>query len=215
MRHELLIFDFDGTIADTREMIVRTFRMTMAELGMRMASPEECAATIGLPLEEGFMALFPEIGREGGERCAATYRRIFEENKKELSPALFPGVRETLRELKGRGHTLTIASSRHREGTSSFLSGYGLLDLFSLVLGAGDVRKAKPDPEPVLKTLDLLGFQASDALVIGDMPFDILMGKRAGADTCGVTYGNATKEDLRAAGAVCVIDSFKDLLGIA
>lgn len=215
MRHRLLIFDFDGTIADTREMIVRTFRMTMAELGMRMASPEECAATIGLPLEKGFMALFPGIGEEGGARCAAAYRRIFEENKKELSPALFPGVRETLRELKGRGHTLTIASSRHKEGTSLFLAGYGLLDLFSLVLGAGDVRKAKPDPEPVLKTLGLLGLRASDALVIGDMPFDILMGKDAGADTCGVTYGNATRDELLAAGSIFVIDRFEDLLGIA
>ncbi len=80
------------------------------------------------------------------------------------------------------------------------------------ILGADNVRLAKPDPEPVLKTLSDLGFAAGEALVVGDMPVDILMGKRAGSLTCGVTYGNSTRDALLAAGADYVIDDFGSLL---
>ena len=73
--------------------------------------------------------------------------------------------------------------------------------------------KAKPDPEPVLNTLSALGFKASETLVVGDMNVDILMGKNAGAKTCGVTYGNGTKEELEEAGADYIIDSFDELIG--
>ncbi len=72
--------------------------------------------------------------------------------------------------------------------------------------------KAKPDPEPVLKTLRELGVRPEECLVVGDMPVDVLMGKRAGAHTCAVTYGNANREDLREAGSI--IDDFAEILSI-
>ena len=82
------------------------------------------------------------------------------------------------------------------------------------MLGADDVTKAKPDPEPVLLTLRKLGFSASRTLVVGDMPFDILMGRGAGAKTCGVTYGNSSREELQVSGADYVIDDFANLLDL-
>ena len=66
-----------------------------------------------------------------------------------------------------------------------------------MLVGADDVEKAKPNLEPVLQTLSSLGFKASETLVVGDMDVDILMGKNAGAKTCGVTYGNGTKRELK------------------
>lgn len=214
MRHKLIIFDFDGTIADTRSTIVRTFRMTMEKLRLPLASEEACAATIGLPLEKGFATLLPDLPEERVRECAATYRALFEENKSELLPQMFPGVGVTLRSLASEGRALTIASSRHRASIEEFLRNFGVRDFFPYILGAGDVSKAKPDPEPVLRTLADLKFRAEDAMVVGDMPFDILMGKRAGAAACGVTYGNSTRSDLLDAGADFVIDSFPALLGI-
>ena len=73
---------------------------------------------------------------------------------------------------------------------------------------------AKPHPEPVLKTLEAMGFEAGQTLVVGDMAVDILMGANAGARTCGVTWGNGTREDLEKAGADIIINSIEELIEI-
>ena len=78
-------------------------------------------------------------------------------------------------------------------------------------MGADDVEKAKPDAEPVLKTLRRFGLQPAEALVVGDTKFDILMGRNAGAMTCGVTYGNGNREELQAARADYIIDHFEEI----
>ena len=90
----------------------------------------------------------------------------------------------------------------------------GVATYLPYVLGANNVTHAKPHPEPVLKTLADLGVEASRALVVGDMPVDILMGSRAGVRTCGVTWGNASREALASAGADYIIDSMPELLEI-
>lgn len=214
MNTGLVILDFDGTLCDTRKTIVRTLQMTMEKLCLPIADEWACAATIGLPLVESFRVLFPSLTLEQAQGCTDTYRKIFEENKKLLTPSVFPNVTETLRELKRRGLTLSIASSRLKDSLMNFVRTFGFDKEISLVLGADDVTKAKPDSEPVLVTLERLGFKPQDTLVVGDMPFDILMGRGARAKTCGVTYGNASKEALADAGADYLIDDFSELLNI-
>ncbi len=87
-------------------------------------------------------------------------------------------------------------------------------DCISYILGADNVEKSKPDPEPVLKTLRELGIPAEESLVVGDMPVDIIMGLRAGAATCGVTYGNSSRDDLVKASAGYIIDDISELPGL-
>ena len=210
----LIILDFDGTLGDTRRNILLTMRQTMEELSLPMADDEACAATIGLPLRDCFVQLYPDISDELADLCAATYRRIFDINKKRLVPALFPHVRTTLQQLHALGYVLTVASSRSSASLREFLTEMEVIDCISFILGADDVRHAKPDPEPVLLTLSACGVPAAEALVVGDMPVDILMGARAGAKTCAVTYGNASADDLRAAGADVLIDDFAQLLSL-
>ena len=211
-RIRLIIFDFDGTLGDTRRNILLTMRQTMEALHLPVADEATTAATIGLPLRDCFLQIYPDLSDEMADACAATYRRLFDINKKQLVPALFPHVKETLAELHARGYILTVASSRSSASLREFLSDMGVIDYISLILGADDVTRAKPDPEPVLKTLRTLGIPAAETLVVGDMPVDILMGSRAGARTCAVTYGNASAADLRAAGADILIDDFSLLL---
>lgn len=212
METGLIIFDFDGTLCDTRKTIVSTLRMTMERLCLPVADEDSCAATIGLPLTECFKTLFPSLTDVQAQECADAYREIFEENKKRLIPTVFPNVTETLKELKRRGFVLSVASSRSNRSLTDFIAAFGFEKEISLVLGADNVTKAKPDPEPVLFTLDKLGFAPKDALVVGDMPFDILMGRGAGVKTCGVTYGNASREELADSGADYLIDDFAELL---
>ena len=207
----LLIFDFDGTLGDTRANIVLTMTQTLRRLGYPARGEAEIAATIGLPLEEGFAQLVPGLSREEILTCAATYRTLFDQNRKTLVPRLFPQVKETLSRLHERVYAMTVASSRLSRSLLEFLREMGVAEYFSYVLGADNVSQAKPHPEPVLKTLEALGFAAEETLVVGDMPVDILMGKGAGARTCGVTYGNASREALAAAGPDWIIDTFSEL----
>lgn len=214
MKKGLIIFDFDGTLGDTRRNIVTTMQMTIAELHLPNRSEEECAATIGLPLTGCFRTLFPDIQDELIPLCAETYRKFFNENLKTIQPEAFPGVVETLSILHQNGYTLTIASSRSRNSLTELTRNMGIADYVSYLLGADDVKEAKPKPEPVLKTLADMHYDAGETLVVGDMAVDIQMGANAGAKTCGVTWGNGTRDELVQAGADYIIDNMEELLGI-
>ena len=211
---KLIIFDFDGTLGDTRRNIVTTMQMTISELGLTGRSDDECASKIGLPLGGCFEALYPNESKETIQRCADTYRRIFQENLQTMKPQVFPKVIETLSALKQQGYTLTIASSRWHKSLSELTSDLGIADYISYIVGADDVENAKPNPEPVLKTISYTGFDANQTLVVGDMNVDILMGANAGAKTCGVTYGNGTKQELEEAGADYLISNIDELMEI-
>ncbi len=210
----LIILDFDGTLGDTRANIVLTMRQTLQRLGYPLAEEDEIASTIGLPLEEGFRQLLPELPEDKALECALTYRDIFEVNRKKLVPKLFPGVKETLSRLREKGYVLTVASSRSSLSLNGFLGDMEIAEYVSYVLGADSVKMAKPHPEPVLRTMEDLGYSAAETIVVGDMPVDILMGKGAGTLTCGVTYGNSSREDLAASGADFIIDGIEALIDV-
>ena len=145
-----------------------------------------------------------------GEYYASTYRRLFHDFNTEGAVELYPDVLETLIELKKRGIILTIASSRSKASLTKYVRTLGLESIISFVLGADDVKDGKPAPEAVNRTLEKFGFLPEEALVVGDTTFDIQMGKAAGTWTCGVTYGNGSKESL--ADADRIIDDFRELL---
>ena len=214
MAIKLIIFDFDGTLGDTRRNIVTTMQMTINELQLPSRTEKECASTIGLPLTGCFRALYPDLQEGLIPRCAETYRRIFNENMQKITPEAFPGVVKTLKTLKEQSFVLTIASSRSHKSLTELTHQMGIADYISYLIGADDVKEAKPKPEPVLKTLDAMQFEADETLVVGDMGVDILMGANAGVKTCGVTWGNGTIEELKEAQADYIIDKMEDLLGI-
>ncbi|MCR4588338.1 MAG: HAD-IA family hydrolase [Lachnospiraceae bacterium] len=214
MIFDLLIFDFDGTLADTQKTIVEAKKEAARQLGLHVASEEEYIATIGLSSQGGFRKVYPDLPEERMEHCVTVYRRIFDAMKEKIPPVLFPGTEEVLKTLKAQGKTLTIASARNKESLDAFLEGWGVRDLFAYVLSGDDTTRLKPHPEAVLKTMKDLSFSPEETLVIGDMPLDIAMGKDAGAYTCGVTYGNSNREDLTRAGATYVVDAISELLDL-
>ena len=212
---KLVIFDFDGTLGDTRQTIVTTMQMTIEALALPERSDSDCASTIGLPLADCFRSLFPDLPTEVIDQCADTYRTIFSNNVTAFRPSAFPGVAETLASLKEeQGCIITIASSRSHDSLVELIHNLGLSDNVSLLIGADDVIHAKPHPEPVLKTLSAFSVEASNAIVVGDMTVDISMGVHAGTRTCGVTWGNGKRSDLEKAGADFIIDNMKDLIAI-
>ena len=210
---KLIILDFDGTLADTRGLIVMTMQQTIQELGLEPRTDDQCAAMIGLPLKQAFTDLIPMTDAMG-DLCVDTYRKIFKENNTNYTAPAFPNVLETLQLLSDKGFTLTIASSRSHWSLMEFVESMNLQEVMSYILGGDDVTQAKPNPEPVLKTLEIFGCTPDEALVVGDTWYDIEMGRRAGVRTCGVTYGNGTREELLNAGADFLIDDFEELKSI-
>lgn len=208
---KILILDFDGTLGDTVGVIVQTMQATIRELGLPARTDKECASMIGLRLIDIPPVLFPECNLDG-EFYAQTYRRLFHIYNTAGAVELYPNVIETLTELKNRGLVLTIASSRSKASLTNYIKDLGIEALISYVLGADDVVEGKPNPEPVNRTLEKFGFKPEKAIVVGDTVFDVDMGKNAGTKTCGVTYGNGSRESISAAD--WVIDDFGHLLEI-
>ena len=208
---KIIILDFDGTLADTAGVIIRTMQATIKELGLPYRTDQQCAAMIGLRLVEIPPVLFPETELDV-ELYAQTYRRLFKVYNTEGAVELYPNVVETLRELNNRGVVLTIASSRSKASLTDYVVNLGLTDILTYVVGADDVKVGKPDPEPVNMTLAKFGFKPEEAVVVGDTVFDIHMGINAGTRTCGVTYGNGSRESLSEAN--WLIDDFSQLLNI-
>lgn len=211
MKKQLVIFDFDGTLIDTRQTIVAAKQETMRQLGLPVADEKACADTIGLSSKLGFKKNFPDLSEELLDLCVKHYRDNFERMKELVPPRLFDGVPGTLNALKEKGMVLTIATSRNRRSLLEFLEKLDLKKYFTYVLAAEDTKLLKPNAEPVTKTLEELRFRPEDALVVGDMPYDILMGRNAQVATCGVTYGNASRQELKEAGADYLIDSISEL----
>ena len=209
---KLIIFDFDGTLCDTRQNIIKAFRATMQALGLPLRDEETCGATIGLTLRDGFAELYPTFSGTELDTCVVTYRRIFAEHREEYMPELFPGVREVLEKLYGRGCKLAIASSRLSDSLLLFMRAHAIEHYFSFVVGADSVTRHKPDAEPVTKCLEHYGVDATEALVVGDMPVDVGMAHNAGVRAVAVSYGNASRAELEASRADAIIDDIGALI---
>lgn len=203
-----VILDFDGTIADTCGLIVRTIQSTLEQVGLPQKTYEECAATIGLPLRLSFVKLMP-MDDDTASRCEATYREIFMRNNAEYNVSMFPHVKETIYALHNEKLDIAIASSRSRQSLMTFLHDMELEECIRCVVSANDVRHSKPAPDMALKILSETGCKCNEAMMVGDTKYDIDMGSSAGVLTCAVSYGNGRPEDL--ALADYQIDDFSQL----
>lgn len=200
----LIIFDFDGTLGDSQKLITDTMLATIERLNLPKRSREECARTIGLPLKECFSSIIP-MSDEQAEECAKVYSEIFNVKNVPGVVKAFPGVVETLERLSSQGILMSIASSRSHRTLAKLMDELGLSKYITYLIAADDVVDKKPAAESVFKTLRHFNVEAHETLVVGDAEFDILMGRNAGTHTCGVTYGNGSKESLEAAGAEWIV----------
>ena len=207
------IFDFDGTLADTSQLIVATMQKSIVECKLPFRSEDEIKATIGVRLEEIPSILWHD--KTGiGEWFANVYRKNFERIKEEIKVSLFPKVQETLSVLKEREYGLVIATSRSKRSVIELAEILGIKGYFNFLLGGDNVSEGKPNPESIYMILEKMKWNPSETMMTGDMPVDILMGKNAGIETCGVTYGNSKETDLKEAGTDYIIKDFSEILNI-
>lgn len=207
-----IIFDFDGTLADTQRGIVATAQEVLRQMGLPPADEAALAATIGLPLRENFTR-GAGLGDEEADRAVEIYRSIFDEVAVPVIQ-LFPGIDETLRTLAGRGIPMAVGSSRGQRSLEMLMERTGLAQHIpvSMVFGVESAARPKPAPDLVYVILGKLGTRPEETLVVGDTSFDIEMGRAAGCRTCGVSYGNQSADQLATAAPDYIIDDLRKLL---
>ncbi len=157
-----------------------------------------------LPLKECFSSIIP-MTDEQAEEFAKVYSEIFNVKNVPGVVKAFPGVVETLERLSSQGILMSIASSRSHRTLAKLMDELDLSKYITYLIAADDVVDKKPAAESVLKTLSHFNVKAHETLVVGDAEFDILMGRNAGTHTCGVTYGNGSRESLETAKAEWIV----------
>jgi phosphoglycolate phosphatase len=206
MTYRLVVFDFDGTLADSEASIMRSLELVAEDLGLSGIDRVNARKSIGLPLQRTIeMGLGLDPGRVSG--AVGLYRKHYHEVAYG-STRLFPGVVETLDALLENNYLLAVASGKSTAGLNAMMGHLGIAERFCFVAGAQDVQRPKPAPDMVLKALARLDVAPEECLVVGDTVHDIEMGQRALTDTCAVTYGNNSAEDLRRLNPTFMIDSF-------
>lgn len=211
LKRRLVVWDFDGTIADTAPGIVRTMTATFERLGWHVPTAADIRATIGLPLLQGIAQLSPSRSGEEVRVATGLYRELFEEIGT-TGVTLFPCVAEAMRSQHEDGFFTAIATSRGHQSAEELCVKLGIRPYLYFIVGCEDVTSHKPSPAPVNILCKMANVPPSETFVIGDTTFDMLMGVNArAAHVIGVRWGNHSSEKLLAAGACRVAGSPAEL----
>ena len=171
-----VLFDFDGTLVNTNDVIIASWQHTYMYYLGREESLEKITACFGEPLLLTMEREFPEVDpRESAE----VYRNFQKENADELVK-IFPGIKELLESLKTDGFRMGVVTSRTRESAQRYMDMFGIGDYFEEMVSCDATDIHKPNPEPILLCLKKMGITAEEALMVGDSPFDIKCANNAG-----------------------------------
>jgi pyrophosphatase PpaX len=190
------LFDFDGTLVDTTDLIYQSMRHATGEVLGREISRDVLMANVGQPLPRQMELL----SAEHAEALLDSYRLHNEENHDALIKE-FPGVEESLARLKAAGVRVGVVTSKRRFSVDMALKKFsGLGDVVDQWVTMEDTTEHKPRPEPLLKGLELLGnVPREQAAYVGDSPFDVAAAKAAGVESVAVSWGAFSEDALRAA----------------
>lgn len=209
-KYKLIIFDFDGTLADSTAGICATYRHTLNVLGIEGISDDTIISTIGLPLVDAFRVTVPE---ENLQEAVDIYHEAFPEIAFRTIHT-FEGVKKMLKTLYDSGVKMAIATSRGNDSLFALTKSTGIDEFFALKCGWECAPRPKPAPDPVLHILNELSFTAEETIVIGDAVYDIQMGNSAGCQTCAVTWGAQSREKLLTSGPTFIVDKVEDIISI-
>ena len=211
-RPAAIVWDFDGTLAETRAAVSTTLNAALLQVGLPRVHPPFIHAGMGLPLEQLIARLVPPTVRPAPvAEIAAAYRALF--------PALgaplvtwMPGLPEALDRLLAEGVVAGIASSRERGSLAALLDQLGGAGRFVAVVGCEDAVAGKPAPDLLRVALARMGLRAADVWMVGDTEWDIAMARAAGVRSVGLVGGCHDASRLRAAGPDAVVDDVDALV---
>jgi phosphoglycolate phosphatase len=207
--YDLLIFDWDGTLADSIGRIVEAMHAAAQRAGYPLCEGDAVKGIIGLALPEAISTLYPELVEAEVMAFRQHYADIYMALDDQPSP-LFPGVIEALDAFRAEGYRLAVATGKARRGLDRVLRANGWEDFFDITRAA-DESRGKPDPLMLQEILDHCRVPASRALMVGDSSFDLLMAKNAGMHSVAVGYGAMSLEALSVYEPQLSIEHFSQL----
>ncbi len=205
-----VIFDFDYTLGDTTNGIVRSAQYALEQMGEEERTYEEIKKTIGLSLSETYKALTGNMDEARADR----FFDLFKEKADEVmvdSAQLYPGVKEMLVSLREQGYRLGIVTTKFAYRVRNIMKKFDAEELLDVVIGVGDVTKVKPDPEGLLLAVKQIGVKKEDALYVGDSYVDAKAAEAAGMRFVGVLTGTTTLEMFEKYPRECVEDTVTKL----
>lgn len=210
---KLIVWDFDGTLADTRPLIEDGMMHALRAMGLSAAHMEKWLGCVGLPVEEGIRITFGVSDGPEMERILKQYRSYnWAGNADLIRP--FPGMQELVAELGAKGMKQAIATSKRIRALEPQLADFGWSDTFFPVVTPESVTRTKPHPESLEICLKAHSLPPKDAVMIGDTLYDLDMANSANVPCIGVTYGFATKEQLASATPIACVGDVESLRNI-
>lgn len=204
MRFDLLIFDWDGTLADSAGHIVSTTQAAIRDLGLPPRENHQIAELIGLGLQDGMRRLYPEFDPAWVMRQLFLHRR--ESGLKIHSTPLFDGAAAALAELRAQGFRLAVATGKPRAGLEDAFDEHGHVRPLFEISRCADETADKPHPLMLEEILRETGVAAERALMIGDTEYDAAMAASIGMPALGVACGVHAPDRILRAGAHAVVD---------
>lgn len=205
---DLIVFDWDGTLADSTRAIVDSIQAASEDAGL--PAPEEAAARgiIGLELRAAIAALFDGITEAQLQYLAERYRYHY--LVRDHAIPLFEGVADAMAELEAQGLLLGVATGKTRRGLDRAMANTGLQAHF-LATRCADECHSKPHPQMLHELMDELGIAPERTLMVGDTLYDLQMAQNAGVGSLAVSYGAQPLEALLAHAPLAHFDRFTKL----
>lgn len=205
---DLLIFDLDCTLADTKYDIALATNYALRALGLPELPPEIIYGYIGNGVEKILERALPPSHRQLQPEALRLFGEHYGQHLLDHT-RLYPKVRETLEHFRDK--KMAVATNKTLRFSLQTLEGLQIRHYFQIVLGGDSTDRLKPDPEPLQRILRALDVIPQRAAMVGDSVSDVLAGKRAGTLTCALTYGLGKREDLEASGPDFIADDFGSL----
>jgi len=183
---DLIIWDWDGTVANSTGMITQAILLAAKQVGLPALSDEKARSIIGLGLRESIQLLYGDISEEKVQQLATQYKANYFANEGEI--LLFEGAEETIKTLSRRGYKQAVATGKSRRGLNLALQHCGLGNFFQSTRTV-DECFSKPHPQMLDELMDNLVAMPERTLMIGDTSYDLQMAKNAGVKSIGVSYG--------------------------
>lgn len=207
--YKLLIFDWDGTLADSIGRIVEAMQVAATRCDMPVRDDFAIKGIIGLGLPEAIRTLYPHISPDEMMAFRERYAESYVALEAVPSP-LFEDVVESLAGFRAAGYQMAVATGKSRRGLDRVLKAHGWQDYFEITRAA-DETASKPDPLMLREILAHCGVEPGQALMVGDSSFDLLMARNAGMDSVAVGYGAQALDSLREFGPRLAIERFSEL----
>jgi len=207
-RFDLIVWDWDGTLADSTGMITHAIVTAAEQVGLPALDPHAARNIIGLGLRESIHTLYGDIPAEKAQALAQQYTANYYAG--EAAIPLFEGAQELIAELHRRGFKLAVATGKGRRGLNLALEHCGLGSYFHTTRTV-DECFSKPHPQMLDEIMEFCVVRPERTLMIGDSSYDLQMAENAGAQAAAVTFGAQTREKLLGYNSIEIFDAFNDL----